>query len=269
MAELAQTNLQLYNQLIAAGWPDTNLDRTRAAYVLATDLFAGQMRSSGKTFLSHLVGVASAVAAAGGRPDLVHAALLHSAYTHGDFGDGRRDAAESKRAAVRSAIGTEAEELVAGYAALGYSADTIDDWQQRAHTLSPREHDLAVLRLANEVDEHIDLGTRYSDRYGHPMSTDSVFETMTLLADELDEPALADLMKQVRNTEADVAVPVVLRSRSYGSEVIAPRSYWRRPAVVIHGTKRKIRRQIAAIPGMRRLWRVARRYAGQSGRVKP
>ena len=80
MAEVAQTNLQLYNQLIAAGWSDANLDRTQAAYALAADLFAGQIRSSGKTFLEHLVGTASAVAAVGGRPALVHAALLHATF---------------------------------------------------------------------------------------------------------------------------------------------------------------------------------------------
>jgi hypothetical protein len=265
MAELAQTNLQLYNQLIAAGWSDADLDRTRAAYVLANDLFAGQMRGSGKTFLNHVVGSASAAAAAGARPDLVHAALLHAAYTHGEFGDGRRNAAESKRAALRAVIGHSAEELVADYAALDYSTDTIDDWRQRARTLSAREHDLAVLRLANELDEHVDLGTRYTDRYGHPMLTDAVFDTITLLADELDEPALADLMKRVRSTETDVEVPVVLRSRTYGRDVIAPRSYWRRPGVVIDRTRRRIRRRLAIIPGMRRLWHVVRRYIPKRG----
>ena len=35
---------------------------------MTADLFAGQIRSSGKTFLEHLVGTASAVAAVGGRP---------------------------------------------------------------------------------------------------------------------------------------------------------------------------------------------------------
>ena len=265
MPEVAQTNLQLYNQLIAAGWSDVDLDRTQAAYALAADLFAGQIRSSGKTFLEHLVGTASAVAGVGGRPALVHAALLHATYTFGEFGDGRRNVAESKRAAVRAVIGDDAEELVADYAGLGYSADTIQDWQQRAHILNPREHDLAVLRLANEVDEHIDLGTRYSDRNGHPMSSDSVFKTMIMLAHELDEPALADLMDRIRIGEADVVVPVVLRSRASGREVIAPRSYWRRPAFAIQRAKRRIRRQkrrirrqVAAIPGVRRLSRVAR-----------
>jgi hypothetical protein len=258
MAEIAQTNLQLFNQLIAAGWPDANLDRIQAAYALANDLFAGKMRSSGKTFLEHLVGTASAVATAGGRPALVHAALLHATYTVGEFGDGQRNAVESKRAAVRAVIGIEAEELVADYATLDYSANTIQDWQQRAHILSPREHDLAVLRLANEVDEHIDFGTRYSDRNGHPMSSDSVFKTLIVLAYKLDELVLADLMERIRISEADVAVPVVLRARATGKEVIAPRSYWRRPAFAIQPATRGVRRRVAAIPGVRRLWGVAR-----------
>jgi uncharacterized protein DUF6817 len=261
LAEIAQTNLQLYGQLIAIGWSEPNLDRTRAAYAFASDVFAGQMRSSGKTFLEHLVGTASTVAAVGGRPPLVHAALLHAVYTHGEFGDGRRNATEPKRAAVRAVIGTEAEELVSGYAALAYTADTIHDWQQRARNLSPREHDLAVLRLANEVDEHIDLGTRYSDRYGHPMSSDPIFKTMITIACELDEPALADLMTQIRIAEADVEVPMVLWSLSSGSEVIVPRTYWRRPAIAIQGAKFRIRRQIAAVPAIRRLWRVMHRPA--------
>jgi hypothetical protein len=124
--------------------------------------------------------------------------------------------------------------------------------------LSPREHDLAVLRLANEVDEHVDLGTRYSDRNGHAMSSDSAFTTMIGLAHELDEPALGDLMNRIRIGEADVAVPVVLRSRASGREVIAPRSYWRRPALAIQRVKRRVRKEVAAIPAIRR-WRLARR----------
>ncbi len=173
----------------------------------------------------------------------------------------RRRAAQhggvEERAAVRAVIGAEAEELVAGYATLGYSADTIRDWQQRAHILSPLEHDLAVLRLANEVDEHIDLGTRYSDRHGHPMSSDSVFLDMIVLADELDEPTLADLMDRIRIGEAEVLVPVVLRSHASGREVIAPRSYWHRPAFGIQRAKRGVRRRVAGVPGLRRLWRIA------------
>ena len=102
MHDLAQTNLQLYNQLVARGWSDPELASARRAYELATDLFAGQLRPSGKTFVAHLVGVASALVTSGARAELVVAGLVHAAYTHGDFGDGRWDAAESKRTIVRA-----------------------------------------------------------------------------------------------------------------------------------------------------------------------
>ena len=264
MPEVAQTNLQLYNQLVAAGWPDTDLHRIRSAYDLAAELFAGQLRSSRKTFLAHLVGTASAVATAGGRPDLVLAALLHATYTHGEFGDGRRELAESKRAAVRAVIGAEAEALVAEYAALGYSVCTISDWQRRVRTLSPFEHDLVVLRLANEVDEHTDLGTRYSDRGGHPMSSDSAFEAMIVLGRGVDEQTLVSLMERMRDVGNGVSVPAALRSRTSESETIAPRSYRLRPAIAvpmaIRRAARPMRRRVARIPGVRRTVGVARRY---------
>jgi HD domain len=255
---IAQTNLQLFNQLMAAGWSDVQLERTQAAYAFATDLFAGKMRSSGKTLVEHVVGTASAVAVTGGRPPLVHAALLHAAYTFGEFGGRHHSSVPSKRAAVRAVIGDEAEELVAGYASLGYSAATIRDWRQRGSDLTAREHDLAVLRIANEVDEHTDFGTRYSDRGGHPMSSDAIFETMISLAHEIEEPVLAALMDQIRLGEIDVTVPPVLRSMANEMEVIAPRTYWPRPAYAFRQAKVRVRRQIAAIPGARRLRSVVR-----------
>jgi hypothetical protein len=225
MHELAQTNLQLYNQLVASGWSDAELGRTRRAYELATDVFAGQLRPSGKTFIAHLVGTASALAMCGARPDLLHAGLLHAAYTHGDFGDGRWDAAAPKRTIVRTAIGAAAEELVDEYARLPYTAANIDRWLERAASLGPTEHDLVVIRLANEVDVHTDLGARYFDR-SEPLGTsDTRFATLAELADRMDERALADLIRNTAARERDADVPAVLWSTATRSSTIAPRSY--------------------------------------------
>ncbi|MEM8864816.1 MAG: hypothetical protein AAGF31_04650, partial [Planctomycetota bacterium] len=60
---LAQTNLQLYRQLLDAQWPDADLATTRAAYELARQLFVHCHRPSQKPFLCHLVGAASALVA--------------------------------------------------------------------------------------------------------------------------------------------------------------------------------------------------------------
>src|SRR5262245_11904038 len=75
--DIAQTNLQLYNQLLARGWTTNDLHHARAAYELAADLFSGQYRCSGKPFVAHLVGTASVAAAVGLPSELVLAALLH------------------------------------------------------------------------------------------------------------------------------------------------------------------------------------------------
>jgi Domain of unknown function (DUF6817) len=230
LPEIAQTNLQLYNQLVTRGWSETDLDRTRRAYELATDLFAGQLRPSGKTFLAHLVGTASAVAAGDGRVDLVLAGLVHAAYTHGEFGDARRDAAAPKRGAVRSVIGSDAESLVHGYGALGYREATIDDWVARAGTLSRTDHDLVVLRMANEIDDHVDLGTRFCDRRGDPMATD----------------------------ESGVVVPAVLRSPATASIRTAPRSHRLRLVIAFRNATVPVRARLARIPMARRAYHAVR-----------
>ena len=258
LSEIAQTNLQLYNQLVALGWSDADLDRTRRAYELATDLFAGQLRPSGKTFVAHLVGTASAVAAANGRADLALAGLVHAAYTHGEFGDGRRNAAESKRDAVRSVIGSEAESLVHGYGALDYDPSTIEDWSTQSRDLSPAEHDLAVLRLANEIDDHVDLGTRFCDRRGNPMSTDAVFKRMQALALVVDEPALAGLIERLASDESGVTVPAVLRSPATASTRMAPRSHCLRLVIAFRNATLPVRARLARIPMARRAYHAVR-----------
>ena len=116
MSRYAQTNLELYAQLGAAGYGEAAVPATAAAYMLAARLFAGLHRASGKVFLAHVVGTASVLVEARARLDVVLAGLVHAAYTHGEFGDGWTGATAAKRAQVRAAIGAEAETLVDRYA---------------------------------------------------------------------------------------------------------------------------------------------------------
>jgi hypothetical protein len=234
--DVAQTNLQLYAQLVERGWSDAALLEVRRAYELATELFAGQLRPSGKTFVAHIVGTASALAAADARPDLVGAGLLHAAYTHGEFGDGRRGVSAPKRSSVRKAVGPVVEQLVAEYAALGYTRATVDDWMRRAAALSPAEHDQVVLRLANEVDDHADLGMRFCDRGPAALSSDATFAVMGALAEQIDEPVLAELVRRAAAAERDTRVPSVLRSRATRSSTVAPRSYRLRLGIALRRT---------------------------------
>lgn len=154
----AQTNLQLYAQLRAAGYSQQDLSRVTDAYELAMKLFSGQFRASGKTFLAHLIGTASIVASVGARVEVVIAALLHAAYDAGDFGTLRTNVSASKRRRLIAAVGAEVEALVLTYSALKWKAPVIADFVEHFSARSALERDAMRIRLANEVEEYLDGG---------------------------------------------------------------------------------------------------------------
>ena len=159
--EYAQTNLQLYKQLRAAGYPDADLKLVRAAYDLGMRVFPASFRGSGKPLLAHLVGTASILVSVGQSPTVVTAGLLHAAYALGDFGDGRPGMTAVKRDRVRAAVGPTVEDLVARYTAFDWNKNTIPSIRARVGSLTPIERDVLVIRLANELEDHLDYGVLY------------------------------------------------------------------------------------------------------------
>lgn len=167
MYRYAQTNIQLYEQLLDAGYSDSDLRCVRAAYELMCALFSAQFRPNGKPVIAHLVGVASALAAHGAALPVVLAGLSHAAYATGDFGGfwPRMTRAKPKRRRVSGVIGEEAEAILAHYTAFA--------WNERAASLaaalpdlSPRERDVILVRLANELDEAADHALIYGQPAG-------------------------------------------------------------------------------------------------------
>ena len=146
-----QTNLQLYRQLIAASWGESELALIRRGYELALQLFADAYRASRRPFVAHLVGTASALAAWKERPAVVAAGLLHSAYLYGHFGDGRKGITGARRRIVENIVGAEVEQLVHDYT-LADSTERMAHWSAQM-TLTPSERDQAALQLANLYDD--------------------------------------------------------------------------------------------------------------------
>jgi (p)ppGpp synthase/HD superfamily hydrolase len=162
MAEpYAQTNLQLYGQLRRAGYSDEQLRLVRSGYDLALNLSTAAFRGSGKPLLAHLVGTASILASINQSVAVVTAGLLHAAYALGDFGDGRRGVTEAKRERLREAVGREVEDLVARYTAFDWNKKTIPSIRERVDSLTPSDRDILVIRLANELEDHLDCGVLY------------------------------------------------------------------------------------------------------------
>lgn len=217
----AQTNVQLYEQLLELDWAEADLRRVRAAYELALELHTGQIRSSGKPFIAHLIGTASVLASVGRGPEVVAAGLLHAAYANGSFGGwrGRRHSGHVRELVDR--VGPDVESLVTRYTALPWGASTIASWNAAPSTV-PADGVVLAMRLANEVEEHLDRAKVYTAVTPRPQP---VGDGAVELARHLGETELAERLTAVNNQEGRT-VPAALRHR-YQDKLRTPRTHRR------------------------------------------
>jgi hypothetical protein len=155
---IAQTNLQLYQQLSERAADSSDLAIVRRGYELAASLFAGVYRASGKPFIAHLVGTADILIQDRAPLAFVTAGLLHAAYAQGDFGDGVPGPTETRRRQVVNAIGADAERLVARYTAMAWKGGDLSGDRNRPDSLDALDRKVLRIRLANEVEEISDFG---------------------------------------------------------------------------------------------------------------
>ncbi len=229
----AQTNIQLFHQMRARGYTAADLATVGNAYDLAVQIFTAKFRASGKPLLAHLVGTASVLCAVNAPARVLAAAVLHAAYIFGEFGDGRAGVTAAKRAMVRQAVGEEIEDLVARYHAL--------DWRQamkaavgRPEPVPSAEAEPLLVRLANELEDHLDLGVLYC---GNAQSRrDAITSTLHLcvdLAEKMGQPSLAAELRRAFDEVMSSDVPEELRHPRDYTYLVPPRSHMARPSVSI------------------------------------
>ncbi len=229
----AQTNIQLFNQMRARGYTDADLAMVGKAHDLAVQIFTAKFRASGKPLLAHLIGTASVLCAIDAPPGMLAAAVLHAAYIFGEFGDGRAGVTPAKRAIVRATVGAEIEDLVARYHAL--------DWREamkaalnRPDPVSPADADPLLVRLANELEDHLDLGVLYCGNAQR--RRDAITSTLHLcvdLAAKMGQPSLAAELRRAFDEVMCSDVPEALRHPRDYTYLVPPRSYMARPSVSI------------------------------------
>lgn len=229
MLAVAQTNLQLYNQLLRLDYSHRDLGELCATYDLARELFSGLFRPSGKTFIAHLVGTASILAECLVDIDVVKAGLMHAAYAGGDFGDGAKGVSDIKRDQLVTAIGGRTEEIVHAYTQYQWPPSDIDDFRLLASAEDPVIREAVLLRLANELEEYTDLGVCYcNERARKRISFDqTIQDTLTNMAESLGHETLSTSLADAFRAASGADVPDVARSResSGKSILIPPRTY--------------------------------------------
>ncbi len=246
MFEIAQTHLQLYEQMLREHYAEPEIARVRDAYALAMRLVSGQYRPSGKPFVCHLVGTASVLVRTRASADLVVAGLLHAAYLFGDFGSGVAGEGPGKRKLVREVAGAGAEALASDYGRFVWSETVIADFESRATRLSPNERDLLALRLANDVDDHADGGMRLSGHYaldGFYASVDGA--RAVRLAERAGLEALAAIVAASRASCGPHPAEALLRRNETYSFALPAASQCTRPSVRVRRRLRRLARSLA------------------------
>jgi (p)ppGpp synthase/HD superfamily hydrolase len=235
MYSYAQTNIQLFNQLQRDGYSNTDLSCILKAYQLTMRLFTGGFRASGKTFIAHLVGTASILSSLHTPTNVVAASLIHAAYTNGDFGDGKTGISQARRKQVRCAVGYEVEEYVARYTALQWNEQTIAAICDRLDSLDKIDRDVLLIRLANELEEYLDLGIIYCGDIKYQRYIHHHGNLIVKIANNLGFPTLAiQLEKAFKETaNAEIAQEFCNQTGHNSSYLIVPRSCRKRVSLSV------------------------------------
>lgn len=244
MIHIAQTNLQLYAQLHQARWPEGDLRQIHAAYQFAIAVFAGHFRPSQKPFLAHLVGVASILAECQSDVTIVTAGLLHSVYSHAEFGDGLRGITDLKRRAVRKAVGVECEQIIESYGTRKWGLKDLASLIASRTPLAPLDEAVSIIKLSDVLEDHLDDGMRYSPRKGLPENQDKMADwraAAMALAIRLGRSPLIDGLHEAFVSDENARVPSFLHTLYPGSFVLAPKSHRARASMLLGRLCHRIR----------------------------
>lgn len=250
MKLIAQTNLQLYNQLRAQGYSDEQLLVIHRAYEFLITIYPGYYQADGKPFTAHTVGVASILAYLKLPTDFIAAALLHNIYGNGDFGDGRRDiATERRRRIVRKAVGDRIEKLIERFPKCRIGSKITLGILSHIDQFDEIDKKLIVIDLADYLEKYIDLGVCY---WGDSqMISDAVNkrkQNLMTIASALGYPQLARMLNETFTQAGRAQIPDFLRASSgwKGMDLIVPRSCRRRLCPILrkqlNGLWRSLRR---------------------------
>jgi (p)ppGpp synthase/HD superfamily hydrolase len=232
MEIIAQTNLQLYNQLRSQGYSDEELVVVHRAYEFLITIYSGWHQADGKPFIAHTVGVASIVGYLNFPVDFVAVALLHNIYGNGDFGDGLSYVAtKRRRCIVRKAVGELIEAAIHRFPQCRIKEETLPNLVTCLDQLDELDKKLFVIDLADYLEKYVDLGVWY---WGNSRwVTDAVSkhgDTLIAIADRLGYPKLAAMLTEAFAQTDATQIPDSLRASSgwRGMDLIVPRSCRRR-----------------------------------------
>jgi (p)ppGpp synthase/HD superfamily hydrolase len=257
MHSYAQTNIQLFLQLRGEDYSQSDISVVCRAYELAIQLCSGLYRPSGKTFIAHLVGTASILGSLRLPINLVTAGLLHSTYTHGDFGAGPGVVTAADRQEVKRIVGADCEEYIARYAELVWNLANMQTVYAKLDELDGIDRDVILIRLANELEDLLDRGSLYCATAEHrTRHRQTVGQLILDIAKSTGVTRLTAELEALLDQSGLDEIPLELRQQSRPAFLVPPSSSRRKPAVAF-------RQEVIA-----RLRRAASALARRAGKLR-
>lgn len=223
---IAQTNLQLYKQMIRSGYSEMDLQLSQQAYLLAGKITGCILRGSGKPFACHLVGTASVAVECGMDSRYIAAALLHAVYQE-RIPFPEAETLSQRRAYINQQFGEEVEKLLYGYQKLeSVMLESLSNQQLQEC------RGLIILRLADEIDDLADNGPELHGKPGDPASVPGSAAARRLRAEQqipqllriascLNAMPIIEHLQNLQSHPSELEWPETLRTGAYTSFSIA------------------------------------------------
>lgn len=194
--QFAHTNAQLFNQLIEAGYSERDRAYLFKAYQYATARCVG-FQPCGKPFIMHLIRTASILIDLRVSITVIAAGLLHAVYEFGDFGDGSRGISTWKRTQLKQHLGQWLDLYVVKYTELRWNDSTITKIHSNLAQLELLERDVLLIRLANELEQSLDLEVLYRSDYQQKLNQVKFRSKLIVeIAFSLGYPMLSEQLNQ-------------------------------------------------------------------------
>ncbi len=205
----AMTYPQLMNQAMAQGLSKGDIQRLRTAYDVAEEWFNSFYRGQGVPFICHVVRTASIVLSERQPVEVVMAAMLHAVYMRGLFsGYHRNQPVEKLRSEIRKAVGEEVEALIWAYETFPwYSQPALDCHLKEMETYDPMKRRVLVMRVANELEDYLDLGMVYRKGDGFRKRIELYRGRFTEIARRLGLSRIAEELNEAYETHLVACLP--------------------------------------------------------------
>lgn len=239
MLSYAQTILQLLQQLERLGYSQADKIYIHNAYQFLIKRVVCHYRPSGKTMIAHAIGTASILASLKTTKEVITAGMLHVIYPYGDFGDGTAGISVNKQQQTIAVIGKQAEEYVRQYTQFIWTWENLPQLQKCIPIMTPMERNVLLIRLANELEDNLDLGILYcSNAEVRQKENKLVGHLMVELASALGFPTLADELSTAFQASLETRIFREFCHPGFAPRdfAIAPQSYLLKPTIKFHRT---------------------------------